>query len=175
MYNDNMKLAELKEFDHNGLLLAEYQGKIFEKSLELNCSSAIFIRRFLHSNLLEELDKNLSVLLSLDPDEAIQSLLEQYGDSNYGKVKYSRESLFWMGYMYRYISYTREERTPFVMKTFTHKQMNDVYYVFHTQDPEWVIRSLLEMNHLNENYFDKNYRLKQIMLEKWDRDHNTKD
>lgn len=161
----------MREFDHNGLLLAEYQGKIFEKSLELNCSSAIFIRRFMHSDLLKEMDTFVPSTLSLDEDEAIWRILEQYGDSNYGKVKYSRESLFWMGYMYRYISYTREERTPFVMKTFTHKQMNDVYYVFHTQDPEWVIRSLLEMNHLDENYFDKNYRLKQIMLKKWEEEH----
>ena len=39
----------MREFDHNGLLLAEFQGKLFEKSEELNCSSPIFIRRFLHS------------------------------------------------------------------------------------------------------------------------------
>ena len=48
----------MKKFDHNGLLLAEYQGKLFEKSSELNCSTAIYIRRFLHSDLLKKLDKN---------------------------------------------------------------------------------------------------------------------
>ena len=26
----------MKEFDHTGLLLAEYQGKLFEKSTDLN-------------------------------------------------------------------------------------------------------------------------------------------
>ncbi len=36
----------MREFDHAGLLLAEYQGKLFEKSTDLNCSSPIFIRRF---------------------------------------------------------------------------------------------------------------------------------
>lgn len=46
----------MKEFDHNGLMLAEYQGKLFEKSVELDCSSSIFIRRFLHSELLNDLD-----------------------------------------------------------------------------------------------------------------------
>ena len=43
----------MRKFDHNGLLIAEYQGKLFEKSTGLNCSSGIFIRRFLHSDLLK--------------------------------------------------------------------------------------------------------------------------
>ena len=50
----------MKEFDHEGLILAEFQGKLFEKSYELNCSSPIFFRRFLHSELLKKIDKNRS-------------------------------------------------------------------------------------------------------------------
>lgn len=156
----------MREFDHNGLLLAEYQGKLFEKSSELKCSTGIFIRRFLHSNLLNELDANNSATLSLDENEGINSILEQFGDSNYGKLKYSKNSLFWIGYMYRYISYTREQSTKFIMKIFNYKQMNDVYYSFHTQDPEWCIKGLLEINGLSEKIFDKNFRLKQIIKEK---------
>lgn len=156
----------MREFDHNGLLLAEYQGKLFEKSSELNCSTGIFMRRFLHSNLLIELDANNSATLCLDENEGINSILEQFGDSNYGKLKYSKNSLFWIGYMYRYISYTREQSTKFIMKIFNYKQMNDVYYSFHTQDPEWCIKGLLEINGLSEKIFDKNFRLKQIIKEK---------
>lgn len=156
----------MRKFDHNGLLLAEYQGKLFEKSSELNCSTGIFMRRFLHSNLLNELDANNSATLSLDENEGINSILEQFGDSNYGKLKYSKNSLFWIGYMYRYISYTREQSTKFIMKIFNYKQMNDVYYSFHTQDPEWCIKDLLEINGLSEKKFDNNYRLKQIIKEK---------
>lgn len=156
----------MRKFDHNGLLLAEYQGKLFEKSSELNCSTGIFMRRFLHSNLLNELDANNSATLSLDENEGINSILEQFGDSNYGKLKYSKNSLFWIGYMYRYISYTREQSTKFIMKIFNYKQMNDVYYSFHTQDPEWFIKDLLEINGLSEKIFDNNYRLKQIIKEK---------
>lgn len=156
----------MKEFDHNGLLLADYQGKIFEKSYDLNCSTAVFMRRFLHSDLLEILDRNQIFSLSLDVDEGINSIVEQFGQSNYGTEKFSRASLYWIGYMYRYIAYTREESTHFVMSVFHYKQMNNVYYSFHTQDPEWCIHSLLEMNHLDENYLDKNYRLKQIIKEK---------
>ncbi len=153
----------MRQFDHNGLLLAEYQGKLFEKSNEMNCSTGIYIRRFMHSDLLKKLDMNTPSSLSLDIMEGNNSILEQFGDSNYGKVKYSKSVLFWMGYMYRYISYTREQSTKFVMKLFDYKQMNDVYYSFHTQDPEWCIKSLLEINNLTEDVFDNNARLKQIM------------
>lgn len=151
----------MRTFDHNGLLLAEYQGKLFEKSAELQCSSPIFIRRFFHSNLLETLDKNSSV--SLDVNDGMQEILQQFGDTTYGKNKYSKSSLFWIGYMYRYIAYTTGESTKFIMKLFNYKQMNDVYYSYHTQDPEWCIDSLLNINNLTRDIFDKNSRIKKII------------
>lgn len=154
----------MKEFDHNGLMLAEYQGKLFEKSSELDCSSSIFIRRFLHSELLNDLDNSKSI--SFDINEGIKSILEQFGDSSYGKEKYSKAALFWIGYMYRYIAYTREQETSYIMKLFNHKQMNNVYYSYHTQDPEWCIKSLLNLNGMPEYTFDKNSRLKSIIKEK---------
>lgn len=153
----------MKEFDHNGLLLAEFQGKLFEKSTELGCSSAIFLRRFFYSDFLKQLDKNDSSTMSLDVIEAIQDIQDQFGEYNYGKVKFSKSSLFWMGYMYRYISYTRGLSTRFVMRNFPYKQMNDVYFSFHTQDPEWCVKSLLEMNGKNEDFLDNNLRLKAII------------
>lgn len=156
----------MRKFDHNGLLLAEFQGKIFEKSEEMNCSSPIFLRRFLHSNLLRDLDSGNNSLISFDVNAAIQSILEQFGDTSYGKEKYSQSALFWMGYMYRYIAYTREQSTGYIMELFKHEQMNAVYYSFHTQDPEWCIKSLLDLNNLSEDVFDNNSRLKKIIREK---------
>lgn len=153
----------MKEFDHEGLILSEFQGKLFEKSADLSCSSPIFFRRFLHSDLLQVLDNNTSFSFSLDPNEGIDWIKEQFGEFSYGKIKYSKSSLFWIGYMYRYISYTREETTPFIMSIFSYKQMNEVYYVYHTQDPEWAIRSLLEINNLDESIFDINARFKNIL------------
>lgn len=157
----------MKEFDHNGLLLAEYQGKLFERSADLECSTGIFIRRFLHSDLLKALDANNPASVSLDVNEGIDSITSQFGKSDYGKEKYSKNALFWIGYMYRYISYTREVTTKFIMNLFPYKQMNEVFYSFHTQDPEWCIRSLLEMNNYDEKIFDNNERLKEIIIEAW--------
>ena len=101
--------------------------------------------------------------LTLDVNEGIQSIQNQFGESNYGKIKYSRSAMFWMGYMYRYLSYTREVTTKLVMNLFPYKQLNDVYYSFHTQDPEWCVQSLLEMNGQSEDVFDNNLRLKAVI------------
>ena len=153
----------MRDFDHNGLLLAEYQGKLFESSADLQCSTSIFIRRFLHSDLLKKLDTNNPTSMALDVKEGLDSITAQFGETDYGKEKYSKSALFWIGYMYRYISYTREVTTKFVISLFAYKQMNDVYYSFHTQDPEWCIKGLLEINNYDDDIFDTNKRLKKVI------------
>ena len=154
----------MREFDTNGLRLAEFQAKLFEAAtLTKSCSSAIFLRRFLHSNLLIQMDKNESALISLDPNYGLYLIDEEFGETNYGKEKINKDIMFWMGYLYRYISYTRNTETPFVMNLFDYKQLVNLYSVYHTQDPEWCIRSLLELNNLPEQIFDKNWRLKQTI------------
>lgn len=155
----------MREMDHSGLLLAEYQGKLFEKSSELSCSTGIFMRRFLYSDILEKLDTNTPSALSMDVNEGLRSITEQFGTSNYGKKKYSKSALFWIGYMYRYISYTRDVSTKYLMNLFSYEKMNELYYTYHTQDPEWCVRSLLEVHGLTEEALDKNARLKKIIKE----------
>jgi len=152
----------MRKIDTKGLALCEFQGKLFEKSTELDCSSSIFLRRFLHSSLLKKLDSD-NYTVSLSVQEGIDSIINEFGKTDYGKEKYSKSSLFWMGYLYRYIAYTREQSTKFIMQLFPYKQLNDVYYVYHTQDIEWCIKNLLDLNNLNEFVFDNNYRLKQAI------------
>lgn len=156
----------MREFDSNGLQLAEFQATLFEKSVKrFTCSSKIFIRRFIHSNILTLLDKNESAKISFTTDEALDEIENQFGSSTYGKIKYSSESLFWMGYLYRYISYTRDIDTSFLFKIFKYEQLHELYYTYHTQDNEWCIKNLLELNELTENIFDKNWRLRQAIIQ----------
>ena len=157
----------MREFDTNGLRLAEFQGKVFEASYDYcECSTAIFMRRFLHSSLLETLDKNKSSFLSLDPIEGIESINQQFGPSKYGKIKRNKDSLFWVGFLYRYMAYTRNVTTNFLMKTFEYEKLFELYYSYHTQDMEWCVRSLLEIYGYDENIFDPNYRLREVMRKK---------
>ena len=155
-----------REFDENGLLLAGYQAELFEKSVEhCDCSSLIFLRRFLKSEHLKKLDKNESFLLSLNVWEGLEEIEAQFGKSEYGSEKYSPDVMFWMGYIFRYISYTRRINTNIIFAAFTPQELNKKYYVYHTQDPEWVIERLLEGAGLDESFFDSNERLKKLLRE----------
>ncbi len=153
-----------KELDYEGMLLCSYQGKLFEKSYDLNCSSAIFLRRFINSHLLDEIDLNTTINKTLDEDEGIASIISQFGPIDYGKNKYSKESLFWMGYIYRYISYTRDISTRTLFSLFHHELLNAIYYPYHSQDPEVVVQYLLKINGLQEDDLDKNNRFKFYLL-----------
>jgi len=157
----------MRKFDLNGIRLAEYQGKLFEYStINFAGSSSIFIRRFLHSNLLKILDQNESALLSTDIHDGLLNIDEQFGKTDYGVKKYSKSTMFWLGYLYRYISYTRQIDTRLLFKIFDYHKIADLYYTYHTQDLEWCIANLLELYDLDENIFDPNWRLKQIMTKK---------
>lgn len=159
----------MKEFDIKGLQLAKIQAEIFERSIDVfSCSSHIFLRRFINSNLLTRLDKNNIVAIDFTIDEALISINDQFGDSEYGEVKYTKDELYWMGYFYKYISYTREISTKFLFKIFDYRKLKEMYFVSHTQDFEYVISSLLEILGLSEDIFDPNSRLKDTINRHWD-------
>ena len=62
-------------------------------------------------------------------------------------------------------SFTIEIDTRFLMKLFDVDLLNRNYFAFHTQYPEWCVRSLLELKELPEEIFDPNYRLKMAIKE----------
>ncbi|MCH4210769.1 MAG: hypothetical protein LKF58_03240 [Bacilli bacterium] len=157
----------MRKYGSNGLRLAGFQAKVFEASRnKCACSSPIFLRRFLMSDVLQTLDKNESSLIRWTVNEALEEIELEFGPSNYGTEKYNGGALFWMGYIYRYISYTRDINTRLLFKLFKGKQLYGLFPVYHTQDPEWCIKNLLELNCQSEDIFDKDWRLKRAMCEK---------
>lgn len=164
----------MREFDSQGLHLAEYQGGLFEKSVSrFSCSTKVFLRRFYHSRLLNILDKNNLGLLSV-PEEGLDEIEREFGETSYGKIKWNPDVLFWIGYTYRYISYTRDTETTLLMKLFPPEIMRDVYFVFHTQSMEWVVENLLYKQKLSEDIFDKNQRLMKALIKMEADKHNKK-
>lgn len=154
----------MREFDNEGLILAKYQGEIFASSIEKEeCSSLIFLRRFFKSDFAKKMDLGDITLFTLDVDEAFSSINEEFGKSTYGKNKYPYEALYWLGYITRYISYTRNCSSYFVYKTFPPKLILECYNGFHTQGEEWIVSNLLEKIGRTEEYFDINFRAKEIL------------
>ena len=135
----------MKEMDSLGLKICSYQAKIFEKSLEqTKCSTKIFIRRFMNSELAKRMDKNGIMFESLDIIDAIDEIEEEYGGSSYGKEKYSIEEMHWIGYIYRYWAYVTNKSSKQIYKMMKPEKIKQLYFPYHSLDPLQVIDRIME-------------------------------
>lgn len=140
----------MREFDESGLALADMQGNLFEQSaIECDCSSAVFIRRFMNSSLARRMDSASFLNEACSIESMIQEIEDQYGKSQYGRVKYSGEELYWMGYIYRYWCYVFEENSKAVCKVISARELRMLYESYHALDPKTAIERVLEAKGVN--------------------------
>ena len=135
----------MKKIDNDGLILCEIQAKAFELSgTAQNTSSAVFIRRFMNSDVARQLD-NMSVLQgNAQPADILKLIDEEYGKSEYGSDKYSPDELYWIGYIYRYYAYTYDKTSRQVYRIVKPKELRDLFLPYHTMDPAQAIDRILE-------------------------------
>lgn len=140
------------KIDKDGLLLCEIQGKTFEISVENYATgSEVFMRRFMNSQVAKEFD-NLSVLdTNIYEKDILIRLDEEYGVSNYGKERYTKNEMFWIGYIYRYFSYTYKKTSKQVYKIIKPKELRGLFLPYHTMDPAQAIERILEAKGLSVN------------------------
>lgn len=138
-----------KEIDQIGLMLCDMQGRIFEESLlKEECSSSIFIRRFMNSRFVTRMDKLTFINESTTIDEIFKELDDEYGKSNYGKIKFSNEEMYWMGYIYRYLSYVFQIDSKNAYKIIKGTELRQLFYAYHSLDPMNAIERILEAKSL---------------------------
>ena len=64
----------MREFDHDGLLLCSIQSRLFEETLEkVDCSSEVFIRRYMNSKIVNTLDSTAF----LDDNATTDNIIEE--------------------------------------------------------------------------------------------------
>ena len=94
----------MKPLNSDEIKLCQLQAKLFEDSIEkTNYSSAIFIRRFMLSEIVKSFDDKTFLLQTISNDKVFDTLITEYKDTNYGSKKFSKDQLFWIGYIYRCI------------------------------------------------------------------------
>lgn len=69
---------------------------------------------------------------------------EQYDTSEYGSIKYTHNEIYWIGYMYRYFSYTYDLSSVQVYKIVKPKELRGLFLPYHTMDPAQAIERILE-------------------------------
>ena len=153
-----------KTIDKDGLLLAKIQGDIFLKSLnETNSSSDVFIRRYINSNIVKSMDSKAFLDESITVNEVFNELNNEYGASSYGKNKYSKEAIYWIGYIYRYISYLYGLSSKQTYNIIKPSELNEMYYVYHTLDCSLAINNILEEKNISFNKDDLNKKLLYLL------------
>lgn len=145
----------MRKIDNDGLLLCDIQGKVFELSSDMsNTSSDIFIRRFMNCKLAISMDNGDFLQTNTQAFEIIKNIDDEYGESSYGSVKYSKEELYWIGYLYRYYSYTYEITSKQAYRRIKPKRLRSMYLPYHTLDPSMAIERLFEEDKLNDDAND---------------------
>lgn len=144
----------MRKIDEIGLKLCKMQAEVFSASVkETNCSSLIFMRRFMNSGVAQRMDLGGFLFEACDVHQIIQEIETEFGESSYGKEKYSEAELYWIGYVYRYWSYTYQKTSKQIYKLIKPKELRGLYYPYHSLDPAQAIERILEAKDLNEKDF----------------------
>lgn len=153
----------MRKITKDGLLLCELQAASFERSIDkLDCSSEIFIRRFMKSEIAKRLDNESLLESNIQPNDVLDLVNEEYGISSYGSVKYTRNEMYWIGYIYRYYAYTYEISSSQVYKTVKPKELKGLFLPYHSLDPAQAIERILEAKGLlmdEENELVRQYEI----------------
>lgn len=158
----------MKKIDSDGLSLCSLQGNVFASSLDyVKCSSEIFMRRFMTSQIVKEFDSSAILDDCLTLSDIFQAIEDEYGASDYGKIKYEKEVLFWIGYIYRYFAYTYELSSKYIYKIIKPKQLNEIYYVYHIFDPAMAIERILEEKGISFDIDDQNEKLLKMLRKRY--------
>lgn len=135
----------MKMMSKDGLLLCELQATAFENSIEkMDSSSEIFIRRFMKSEIAKRLDNESILESNIQANDILELINEEYGISNYGSVKYTRNEIYWIGYLYRYFAFTYELSSAQVYKIVKPKELRGLFLPYHTMNPAQAIERILE-------------------------------
>ena len=154
----------MREFDHDGLLLCSIQSRLFEETLEkVDCSSEVFIRRYMNSKIVNTLDSTAFLDDNATTDNIIEEIVKEYGKSEYGNNKFEKDELHWIGYIYRYFAYTYELSSSYIYKLIKPGELRSVYYPYHTMDPKMAIERLLEARNIDLSVEGLNKRAYEII------------
>lgn len=143
------------------------QGDIFEKSIiYLDCGSPTFIRNFMHSSIAEHIDKGSIMQESISLDKIFTEYKKEYGDKKYGKIKFKPQSMYWVGYIYRYWCELYNVSSSSIYKIINGSELNSLFLPYHTLSPEKTIKRIQESkNNIQSKEYLKNV-MKKIYFEK---------
>lgn len=128
------------------LKLCDIQGRLFESFLQTSYGSESLIRAFMNSKLAVYLDSEYNRMQWVGEEYLLEEFLDEQMDTLSVGEQYSREVMYWSGYLYRYWHYATGESSKKIYRQAGAKTMSRNYMMFHTMDPELAIEDLKEID-----------------------------
>ena len=157
----------MKPLDSLEIILCRMNAKLFSESVEkTEYSSPVFIRRFMISTLARSFDNKSYMFQSCYYDDCFDMLDEEFGKSTYGTKKFTKDQMFWIGYMYRCIAIKYNLTSKVVYKLFNASEIVKYYNIGHTFDVVDFAERMMESIHYDtSSNYEKSLRLMRKLWE----------
>ena len=126
--------------------MCDIQGRLFELSADKGLGSAAFVKSFMLSEVAKGLDSKFNHMQWAGEEYLLDEIVSTSSENltNNGEV-YSKDILYWIGYLYRYWHYYTDEDSVKIYKQAPVQTMKRNYMIFHTMDPVVAIENLKEI------------------------------
>lgn len=129
------------------LKLCDVQGRLFVLSVSNGYSSEKFVKIFMKSETAKELDSSYNCKQCFGEEYLFAEVIEQAGNIfKENDEVYSKECIYWIGYIYRYWHYVTGKSSKEIYKQAPVKVMKHNYVRLYMMTPEEVIEILKENN-----------------------------
>lgn len=135
--------------DRGKIQLCDIQGRLFELSPRYSLDSPTFMQTFMESQAAAALDDTYDRLQWAGEEYILEQLNDDVGGLKKAGVLYSREVMYWSGYVYRYWHFLTGESSREIVRIAPPSLMEASWLGFHTLDVEMAIENLKEMYHQN--------------------------
>jgi hypothetical protein len=123
--------------------LCRVQGKMFILSAKKNLSSKEFIDSYMQSQTASFFDLPYDRTQWMGEENLLYDIMEENKNLSQGKV-YDSESLFWIGYIYRYWHFLTKQGSAEISQKCNAETMHALYPAYHTLDCTQAIERILE-------------------------------
>ena len=128
------------------LKLCDIQGRLFELSVDRKIGSVGFVKTFMNSETAKALDSTYNRMQWVGEEYLLEEIVEgAEGKLRLSVETYSKDMIYWIGYVYRYWHYYTGESSRAIYKQAPVETMKRNYLMFHTMAPEVAIEDLKEI------------------------------
>ena len=128
-------------------MMCELQAEAFELSVAIfKCGSALFISRYMNSDIAKKLDKTNDPYNYSSPNTLITTMATLYRSLNERDgEKYPKKVMHWIGYIYRAYTLITKNTSSNIYKIIKAEKMLSLYETYHTFSPEYSVDRLKEL------------------------------